>query len=478
MSGAQVKAIVAQRLGQKAPPVSVSPAGETDVIDIAATSTVPRQASSIANAYANAYVDFRRSQGVDAATASARDVQAKISSVDGLTAALNAQIAAASPDQRSVVQQNLAPQVDALANQEAALRTQLGQLQLNSGIQTGVAQVLTPAAVPTSPSSPRLLRNALVAAAIGLVLGIGLGFLRDYLDDSIRTKEELERAGGGLPVLGLIPAVSGRKTKSGRGVISLAEPASPAGEAYRSLRTSLQLLALDSPAWRLQVTSPSAEEGKTTTVANLGVALAAAGERVVMVCCDLRRPRLHEFFGLSNEIGFTSVLLGRVSVEEACQAVPQQEGLSLLAAGPPATNSSEVLQSKKTTELLQRLQAGADVLLIDCPPVVPVADAAVVSASVDATLLVTSANESHAKTVARALEVLGQVGAPVVGTVLNKVSEKSAYGSTYNYRYYRTDPEHVDANGSLGNGRGASSRQTAESANGRAIDYDAAQWLP
>jgi non-specific protein-tyrosine kinase len=255
------------------------------------------------------------------------------------------------------------------------------------------------------------------------------------MDDSIRTKEDLERAGSGMPVLGLIPTVINWKDKAKPSLVSLVEPTSSAAEAYRSLRTSIQFLAVDSPLHLLQTTSAREEEGKTTTVANLGVAFAAAGERTLIICCDLRRPRIHEFFGLSNEVGLTSLLLGRMPLGEAIQPVPGQELLYLLASGPLPANPSEVLQSKPMARIIEEVRTTVDKVLIDCPPVIPVTDAVALSSAVDATLLVASGKNSHARAVARAVELLEQVNAPLVGTVLNSAPTESRYAD--NYYYYR-----------------------------------------
>jgi capsular exopolysaccharide synthesis family protein len=462
ISSAPVKASVTTKLGKKAPDVSVTPVGQTDVIDVAATSPRPQEAAAVANAYATSYVDFRRGQAVDSLVGAAQQVQAKIRDIDGQVAALNNQVASAPSSQRSSVQQSVTPQLNALSDQEAALKTQLGQLQLNSAVQTGAAQVVTPAAVPTSPSSPQIVRNGLIGAAVGLLLGIGIAFLRDYFDDSVRTKEDLERAGGGLPVLGVIPTLQGWKDKSATIVDSLTAPTSPVAESYRALRTSIQFAGMDRPIRRLQITSPSAEEGKTTTVANLGVALAATGQKVVIVDCDLRRPRVHEFFGMSNEVGVTSLLLGRSTLSEVCQDVPEQEGLALLASGPLPANPSEILQSRAMARLLEDVAPEAGAVLLDCPPVLPVTDAAALSAHVDGTLVVASAKATGAKVVARALEVLGQVGAPVMGTVLNDVSSDEAYGYAYKYRDYRPGSQRVEVDAfprSNGESRRANTRE-------------------
>jgi non-specific protein-tyrosine kinase len=251
-------------------------------------------------------------------------------------------------------------------------------------------------------------------------------------------------------VLGLIPAVKNWKDKTATEVVSLSAPTSPAAEAYRNLRTSVQFLALDRPFRVLEFTSPTAAEGKTTTVANLGVALAWAGQRVIIVCCDLRRPRIHEFFGLSNGVGFTSVLLGQASVTEACQLVPGQERLAVMASGPLPLNPSEVLISGRTGELLDSARAQADIVLLDCPPVIPVTDAAVLSRRCDATFLVASARDTSGRAVGRAVEVLSQVGAPLVGTILNRVTADDGYGYAPRYEYYPAQGPAMTMNGSGG----------------------------
>jgi capsular exopolysaccharide synthesis family protein len=432
VTSAPVEAAVARQLGS-APEVSVQPVSQTDVIGISATDHLPHRAAAVANAYSNEYVNYRRTQAVNGLLAAAKQIQDRISDLDGQIAALNAQ--AGKPGNQTSVQQS----VTALTNQQAAYKAQLGQLQLSSAVDTGGAQVVTPARVPTAPSSPRPVRNGLLAVVVGLVLGVALAFLADYLDDSVRTKDDLERASHETPVLGLVPVVSGWKKKHDTRVVSWSDPASPPAEAYRSLRTSIQFRALDRPIQTLQVTSPSSAEGKTTTVANLAVVMAAAGQQVAVVCCDLRRPRIHEFFGLSNEVGFTSVLVGRTTLSGALQPVPGVAGLRLLASGPLPPNPAEVLVSDRAGEVLSSVQAASDVVLVDCPPILPVTDAAALSARVDATLVVASARQTKGKAIGRALELLGQIGAPVVGTVLNGATADDAYGYEYRYRYYQSD---------------------------------------
>ncbi|MGH9164512.1 MAG: polysaccharide biosynthesis tyrosine autokinase, partial [Acidimicrobiales bacterium] len=322
-----------------------------------------------------------------------------------------------------------------LVSQQSLFASQVDQLQIGAGLNNGEAQLLTAATVPASPFEPNPPATAVLALFLGTLLGVGLAFLFEYLDDSLRTKDELERSTAGLPVLGLIPVTPGWRHADDAHTVTLRAPASIAAEAYRSLRASIQFLGLDAPVRTLQITSPSSAEGKTTTVANLCVALAGAGQRVVVVDCDLRRSRLHDFFGLTNEVGFTSVLLGDIPLSEALQPVPGVEGLRVLASGPRPPNPSELLSGSRTIEVIVALQRHADVVVIDSPPVLPVSDALVLAARVDATLLVAHARRTSRRAITRALELLHQVDAPVVGTVLNGTKASEGYGSASGYGY-------------------------------------------
>lgn len=427
-----------QKLGFRGA-ITASPEGQTDVIAIRAEDPVARRAADIANAFANAYIEYRRTQDVDDVLNAATEVQGKIR------------------DLQKQIDSTTGAQRDTLIQQQALFSNRLDQLQVDASIQTGGAQLVASAQVPTVPFAPRPLRSGVIAAVLGLLLGVGLAFLLEYLDDSVKTKDDFERAAPNVGVLALIPSVTGWKPKDDPVVVSVTEPSSPAAEAYRTLRTAVQFLGVDRPVRAIQVTSANAHEGKTTTLANLGVALARAGQRVVIVCSDLRRPRVHEFFGLDNTKGFTSVLLGETSLSQALQRVPGVERLYLLASGPLPPNPSELLQSRRAAEIFTTLEADGNFLLIDSPPILPVTDGLVLSKRVDGTLIVCNAGKTSKKEVGRTLELLQQVDAPIIGAVLNGVSPESAYGYTYGYGYYRAaDSSSTNGNGKNGNGHGKS----------------------
>ncbi len=443
-----VRDLVREKIGA-APSVTVRAVGETDVVTVRAESTNPRRAAVVANAYAEAYIDFRRKQAIDELAAASEEVQAKITGLQQQLDNLASQLAAApvcvdarttaeACARRDNVEQTVGSRRTTLNSQLGLFQQRLDQLQVDSALASGGAELVTPASTPNEPFEPTPVRNAVLAAVLGMLLGTGLAFLREHLDESIRGKDDFEHAVPGLAVLGLIPLVADWKEKDRGRLVSLSDRTSSAAEAYRIVRTSIQFMGLDRAVRVIQVTSPNAEEGKTTTLSNLAVAFAASGLRTVAVDCDLRRPRLHEFFGVDNAEGFTSVLLGHVALSKALQPVAGQERLLVLPSGPLPPNPSELLSSDRTQGFLQSITAQADIVLVDSPPALPVTDALVLSQRVDATVIVATAGTTTQRAAARAVEILRQVNAPVIGAVLNGVSEEGRYGS-YSYRYYSAE---------------------------------------
>lgn len=429
---------VRAKLGGEAPPITTESVPGTEFVRVSGESNDPQLAAAIANAYVDAYVEYRRQQSLDNLTRVRDQAQARFDAVQAEINDLTAQLNRLSPLLQPLAYNDLVDRRAAAQSRQLPIRAELDDLNTRIQFVTGGASDGTPAVPPKSPSRPQPVRNALLALPVGLVFGIGLVFLFEYLDDSIKSKDDLQRAtGADVPVLGLIPVVPWRDRAQAH-VVSLENPTSPPSEAYRSLRTSVQFLGADDPLYCLQVTSASQGEGKTTTVTNLALMMARAGERpVVVVDCDLRRPRLHEFFDLPSEIGFTSVLLGEVPVSVALQRFDDEPGLSVLVSGPIPSDPSELLASRRTGEVLASLRADGALVLLDTPPVLPVTDALVVSKWVDATLLVTSAGQTTRRQVQRTMELLAQVDAPLVGTLLNQApSGSGGYGYGYGYGSY------------------------------------------
>jgi len=425
-----------------APAVSVAEVGQTNVIAITATSPVPSRAASIANLYAGSFVRYRQ------AVAERNLANAE--------AQLRSQISALGKELRPFKSDTTSPVASALLNQQAVLKEQLAQMQVSGAVNPSDVTLVTPAQAPVSPSSPKPVQDALLGLAAGLALGLAAAFLRDSLDDKLTSKEATEQAGG-TPVLAMTPVVTAWR-RAAPVVVSVAEPSSPAAESYRSLRTSLLFARQERKLRSLMVTSPGISEGKTATLANLGVVFAQAGERVLLVSSDLRRPRIGEFFRMEERVGLASVLLGQLTLEESVRPVPGVEHLSLLPAGPVPSNPAELLNSGRARDLFASLRERYDLVLIDTPPVLPVTDAAILAQHADATLLLAAAGQTRRADLHRTVERLNQVNADILGIVLNKVTRQTGrhYGYSYTYTPYSArdslavPADHGHPNGSSG----------------------------
>lgn len=428
----EVATLASQRLGFSAG-VGASASKTEDVITLSAVDREPQRVAAVVNAYADAYLMFRRSSSAAQNAVVQAELRRQIDPAEARLKELDDIVNRLPAASQDTVRNSQTNERQLLLGNLATQKAQLAQLQAAANVDKGGAQLLAPAAVPGTPFEPNPRRSAMLGLAVGIMLALGLALLLDYLDNRLRGKEDLERAGRGLPVVGVIPTLAGWRDRNGPRVAAIEEPASTCAEAYRSLRTALLFLSLDRSMSMFQLTSPATSEGKTTTLVNLAVVLARAGQRVVVVDCDLRRPRVHQFFDVEPVPGFTSVLMGEVSLSQALVAVPGVRGLRLLPAGPVPPNPSELLASRRTSEILAALKGQADIVLVDSPPVLPVSDATVLSSSVDGTIVVASSNVTQRRQLARALELLRQVEASVIGTVLNQAKVGGVYGY-YGYR--------------------------------------------
>jgi non-specific protein-tyrosine kinase len=332
-----------------------------------------------------------------------------------------------------------------------SLQQQQLSLQQSLATQANSIILLNPAQAPLGPTSPRPLVNTLLAALAGLMIAVGGILLADYLDDSPRSPEHLS-AELGAPIFASLPRVTRRKGQLPETVTS---PHSDAAEAYRILRTSIRFANVDTPIRSLLVTSSNVGEGKTTTAANLAVTFAQAGVRVVLVDADLRRPTVHEAFDLDNTVGLTTVLYSQRDIQwkEVLRPGPVPR-LQILTAGPLPPNPAELLSSRRMHRVMEHLRANVELVIVDSPPLLHVADPVVLALMTDAALLVTDVERSSIHAMQRAKEALASVGVSIAGVVLNKVPRgKSEY-----YYYaggYRTEiAESQDSAPHASNGSG------------------------
>lgn len=299
-----------------------------------------------------------------------------------------------------------------------------------SPVKITVAQV---AAVPQSPISPNVPLNIALGLLVGLALGVGVGVLRSVLDQRIRGRRDVELITE-TPIIG---AIAFDPKAAERPLIVQVDPQSPRAESFRSLRTNLQFIDLGGSRRSFVVTSSVEGEGKSTTAANLAIALRDSGVSVVVIEGDLRRPKLVEYMGLEGAVGLTDVLIGRTRLEDALQPWGKNN-LYVLPAGQIPPNPSELLGSKAMATLLATLEKEFNVVLIDAPPLLPVTDAAILSKQASGALLVTAAGRTQRSQLASAIAALESVDARILGIVLTMVPTKGpdAYGyGAYGYGY-------------------------------------------
>lgn len=347
--------------------------------------------------------------------------------------------------QQDLALENSARSIQDTQNQIAALQGKINLWQQTyaqllvflQGGSTNFLSIIEPASLPTSPVGPRVLWNVVLAAALGLALALGAAFLLEYLDDTIKTGDDVQRALG-LPTLGAISRMQ-KIEKPADNLITVHHPRSQISEAYRILRTNLQFSSLSNPSASLLITSASPTEGKTTTAANLAVAMAQAGKRVILVDGDLRRPSLHKLFEIPISPGLTNLLIDQDLDPEDVLATSGVEGLSVLPSGPIPPNPAELLATPQMLELMERLTNQSDMVICDSPPLLAVADSSILAAEVGGTLLVINAGRTRTDHCRRAEETLEKVGARVLGVALNKLSSKAGEG--YYYYYYARDDQ-------------------------------------
>jgi capsular exopolysaccharide synthesis family protein len=416
----------------------------SDIARFSVRATDPKAAADLVNTYVRVATEFRAEQRTNDLLDKRKTLQGQLDALvqrisqirQPLTEVENQLLVTPGVPvleaRRDDLTRSLAAQLTPLETTRAEYEQQLEALQLASGLtQTTSSQVLSVAEVPTDPVAPKPVQTGILAVVVGLLLGVVLAFVRDSLDERIRGIEDLERAAPGLPTLAVVP----ESRETSRSYLAMRDDGmSLVAEAYRSLRTSVKFAGLDRPIQVIQVTSALQGEGKTTTVANLAEALAQGGERVAIVCCDLRRPAIHLHFGQSLTPGFTDVLLRDAPLATAMRQV--SERCFLLPAGSPPPNPSELLSSRRASAVIQALAQEFDVVIIDSTPVLPVTDALVASRMVDAALVVVDTRTTKRKVLHHALERLEQVSAPVTGLVLlGTAGVTYGYGYAYAYAY-------------------------------------------
>jgi capsular exopolysaccharide synthesis family protein len=427
--------------------VRVQVVTDTEVMEVSYQDPDPGTAARLANAFAAAYVDFRSQQALDQFEAAAAAVQRRIDGVQESLTTLNKKIQSATdPTTRDALQ----AQRDTAVAQLGVFQSRLLDLQSNASLAQGSAQIVQQAQVPRAPVSPNKVRNAILALFVGLALGIGLAFLRERLDDRVKTHHEVERRLG-APVLAAVPRAASWKRGDDAHLVMRIDPKSPVSEAYRTLGTNIQYLASQQPLKVIMIASSLGGDGKSTTSSNLAMVLAHAGKRVILVSADLRRPRIHQFFGLINNVGLSNALADSIPPAKVTReaGIPT---LRVICAGSIPDDPAALLGSRQTGEFIRALRQVSDFVIIDTPPVLAVADASILAPLVDGTVFVLDAERCSRSALTQARGQLQNAGANIVGAVYNNFQpgQSSYYPYYYSYYYQYQSDQNGSPNGNGG----------------------------
>ena len=391
--------------------VSVSPEGQADIVSISATARDPELAAQIANTFAAQYIAFRR----EADRSKIREAQSLV--------------------RRELAEASESARLD--SESVRSLRRREQQLEILAALQTGNAELVQPAAVPTNPSSPKPVRNGIIGLFLGVLLGAAAALVRDRVDRRMRSHHDVEEIFQ-RPILGTI-----RESRGIQGTQSVVGLPRADAEAFRMLRTNLRYFDVDHDVRSVAVTSAESGDGKSTVAIHLGGIAASAGSRVLLIEGDLRHPSIAEKLNLSMTSGLTSALLRGGDFSDAIQKVPVEErvngssdlrSLDVLVAGPLAPNPADLLESDAMLELLRNAEEQYDLVVVDTPPTALVSDAIPLVRQVSGVLVVSRLGRSSRDAATRLQLQLENLRVHLLGVVVNSVSPRGpAY---YGYGYY------------------------------------------
>jgi capsular exopolysaccharide synthesis family protein len=411
--------------------VKVERQQNTSVFEIAMTNGEPLLARDIAQAYGEEYILDRQLSAVKQISEARKEVWNRIQEVQ-------TQIEELAQEVKQYTKDNIPPELQAQASQAvnlwATLYEKYMSLRVAEALEQRGLEIIEPAE-PGKKVSPRTTRNGTLALFLGLILGVGMAFLVDYLDNTLKTREDFEKYYGST-IIGEI-AKTAAPEEGEREIVYFARPDDPAAEGFRNLRTNLQFLNLEGETRLVMITSSGPNEGKTSVAINLGAALSEMGRKVVVVEADLRRSALNKFLQGKPEKGLTSVIMGTSTLEESITGT-ENENLKVMLSGVKPPNPAELVSSQAMQDLLRSLKDMYDYVIVDAPPALAVSDAIAMAPMMDGVLLVASHGIANREAARHTVELLGKVDARILGVVINNVEMSGRYGYGYYspYHYY------------------------------------------
>ncbi len=424
--------------------VSVSVVEETQLMVVSVENEDPVRAAQIANSIGTVFAEQNAEIQSDRYRESKESLSAQLQQVDGQINGVNDQITALESEFQEVVdsagnltvvvtleqqrdrdrlEANLALYQQIYAN----LLQSFEQVRLAEIQSTSSVRLVEPARPPNRPIRPNVVQDTVLGVSLGLLLGIGLIFLIEALDDSVKGPRDITRQLQ-LPVIGFIA----RMERENSGPVAAVKPRSPVTEAFRSLRTNIQYASVDRPLKTLLVTSPSPKDGKSTVAINLATVIAQSGRNVALIDGDLRRPTLHKRLNLSNRMGLSDLFVQTDIYLDGALRKTRVPNLYLVSSGGLPPNPAELVGSEKMSLILSRLHEVVDIVLIDSPPVMAVTDATIMASKADGVLLVVRPGETKLGPSKQTIDQLRRSGARILGVVMNRVE-----GSRSRYYYYR-----------------------------------------
>jgi non-specific protein-tyrosine kinase len=414
-------------ISQLAAKVDVVLVRDTQLIDVLVEDTDPDRAAQIANALVAEFAAQNQALQSERYQASKANLEKQLAALDVQIEQVIGSLAQLETQPDSAEKSRQEALLAQYRQTYSSLLEGYENIRLVEAQSTSSVVALEMARSPNTPIRPRVMQNTLLAVVVGLMLGLGVVFLVDALDDRLRTPEQITSALG-LPVLGIIAHIEAENELP----VTLTHPRSPVAEAYRSLRTNIQFASVDMPVHSLLVTSPEPSDGKSTTAINLAVVMAQCEHPVVLVDADMRRPSLHKVMRISNRRGISDLFIQPQVYLDGSLKPTNEPNLSVLTSGNLPPNPSELLGSEKMSQVIRHLRETVDTVILDTPPVLAVTDAVVLSPRVDGVLIVVRPGITHMTMLRQTVAQLQRVGARILGVALNDVNLKR---SRYYYGY-------------------------------------------
>lgn len=426
--------------------ITISAPPDTQILVINVEDNDPLRAAQIANTLGQSFIDINQERGASRYAAPISNWEIRLEEISAEIAAIEGELSALGTPQTAegLAEKSL---LDLRLN-EAHIRytdtfNNLNRLQLDLVRDSNNVIPIEAATAPQNPIRPRVVNNTLLALVVGMMAALGIVFLIEYMDDTIKSPDQVVEDTG-LSTLGAIAHMGVPENGApGERLITQLKPRDPISEAYRVVRTNLSFAGVDGGLQSILVTSASPSEGKSTTAANLAVTLAQTSKKVIIVDADMRRPTQHNLFSLPNNFGVTTAVLD--SESPICDHLQETvvPGLRLLSTGPLPPNPAELLNSHRMQQIINELTSEADYVIFDTPPALTVADAAILAPKVSGCLLVIKAGHTRREAFINGVERLAQADALIFGAVINQIKRgQSGYYYEYyseHYNYYGSD---------------------------------------